>query len=514
MSSSESETSPDPVIGRPAWSIASRLTLWYATSAFVLVALATAVLYWVLVTNVDREDDQFLVDTVQILRGLMHERPDDVAALRQEVEWEGATRRYARLFVRILDEQGRVVVETPGTDAIFNGHEPPAPAALDVEPESGVDVRSGPGTPYRVLAAHARVGADARHTRLIQVALDRTSEQNVLRSYRARLWTVLGLALLAAGAVGYMIARRGMQPIKAITDKADGIRSSTLDARIPTAGLPAELSRLAITFNQMLNRLEEAFVRLSSFSADLAHELRTPINNLRGEVEVALGRPRDAGEYRRVLESALEECMRVCEMIDGLLLVARADSPETQIVRLPIDVHHELSGVRDLYEPAAADAGVQIEIVNTEAPLTASLDRTLFQRAINNLVTNALAHTPTDGRIRLSASSTVDHALQVEVFDTGRGIPPEHLSRVSDRFFRVDRSRSAESGGLGLGLAIVKSIARVHGGRVEITSVVGRGTTVTLYFPGAVLNSRVTPSLPSDSSAVSVPTARPSARAV
>jgi two-component system, OmpR family, heavy metal sensor histidine kinase CusS len=406
-----------------------------------------------------------------------------------------------------------VVVETPGTDAIFNGHEPPAPAALDVEPESGVDVRSGPGTPYRVLAAHARVGADLRNTRLIQVALDRTSEQNVLRSYRARLWTVLGLALLAAGAVGYTIARRGMQPIKAITDKADGIRSSTLDARIPTAGLPAELSRLAITFNQMLNRLEEAFARLSSFSADLAHELRTPINNLRGEVEVALGRPREADEYRRVLESVLEECMRVCEMIDGLLLVARADSPETQIIRVPIDVHHELSTVRDLYEPAAAEAGVQLEIA-TDAPLSASLDRTLFQRAINNLVTNALAHTPTDGRVRLSASSTVDHALQVEVIDTGRGIPPEHLSRVSDRFFRVDRSRSAESGGLGLGLAIVKSIARVHGGRVEIASVVGRGTTVTLYFPAAVLNARATLSSPSDSSAIPAATARHSAGAV
>jgi two-component system heavy metal sensor histidine kinase CusS len=490
MSSNESAASQNPVTDRPTWSIASRLTLWYATSAFVLVALATGVLYWVLVTNVDREDDQFLVDTVQILRGLMHERPADVAALRQEVEWEGATRRYARLFVRILDDQGQVVVETPGTDAIFNGHEPPAPAALDVEPESGVDVRSGPSTPYRVLAAHARVGAEGRTTRLIQVALDRTGEQNVLRSYRARLWTVLGLALLAAGAVGHTMARRGMHPIKAITDRADGIGSSTLDARIPTAGLPAELSRLAITFNQMLNRLEEAFARLSSFSADLAHELRTPINNLRGEVEVALGRPRDAGEYRRVLESTLEECMRVCEMIDGLLLVARADSPETQIIRVPVDVHHELSSMRDLYEPAAAETGVQLEIVQMVAPLTASLDRTLFQRAITNLVTNALAHTPTGGQVRLSAALTANDTLRVAVIDTGRGIPPEHLSRVSDRFFRVDRSRSAESGGLGLGLAIVTSIARVHGGCVEIASVVGRGTTVTLSFPGAVLNAR------------------------
>ena len=508
MSSNEPAFSPDQVADRSTWSIASRLTLWYATSAFLLVAIATGILYWVLVTNVDREDDQFLVDTVQILRGLMRERPEDVAALRQEVEWEGATRRYARLFVRIVDAEGRTVVETPGTDAIFKGHAPPAPAPVDADPESATDIHSAEGRPFRVLAAEARLGADGGARRLIEVALDRTSEQNVLRDYRARLWAVLALAFLAAGAVGYAIARRGMRPIRAITDKADGIRSSTLDARIPIAGLPAELSRLAMTFNQMLNRLEEAFARLSSFSADLAHELRTPVNNLRGEVEVALGRPRDAAEYRRVLESALEECMRVCDMVDGLLLVARADSPAAQIARAPIDVHHELGAVCELYEPAAADAGVRLEILSAAATLTASLDRTLFQRAVTNLIANALAHTPAGGRVALSASSAADRSLDVEVTDTGCGISPENLSRVSDRFYRVDRSRSAQSGGLGLGLAIVKSIARVHGGSVDFSSVIGRGTTVTLHFPGAVLDSSLTPS------DASLPVARQSARAV
>ena len=464
------------------WSIAGRLTLWYAVSAFLLVAVSTGVLYWVLVRNVDRQDDQFLIDTVQILRALIRERPDDVAALRQEVEWEGAARRYTRMFVRIRDSHDRVLVETPGTSGVLGARRVPA-AALDAEPGPGIDIRSSAGTPYRVLAAWARVGPDGRGGQLIEAVLDRTAEQALLRTYRTRVWIVLGLALFASGAVGYLIARRGMRPIEAITDTARGVRSDTLADRIPTAGLPSELASLASTFNQMLTRLEDAFMRLSSFSADLAHELRTPINNLRGEVEVALGKPRDAVAYRAALESILEECGRLSQMMDGLMFLARADSPETQIIRTLVDVDHELRTVTELYEPFAAESGVGITVERSAGgDLVTALDRSLFQRALSNLVTNALRHTPARGRVRLAAG-LADGVLQVEVADTGRGIPAEHLAKVSDRFYRVDPSRSSASGGLGLGLAIVQSIMKVHGGSLEIISEQDHGTTIRLRFP-------------------------------
>ena len=475
------------------WSIAAGLTLWYTASAFLLVALATGLLYWVLVRNVDREDDQFLVDTVQILRALIRERPDDTASLRQEVEWEGAARRYARVYIRVLDTDGRVVARTPGASASMWRQQPEA-AAPGLEAGPGVDGRSPTGTPFRMLAAWAPVGPAGRDRRLIQIALDRTAERQLLAKYRARLWSVLGLALLAAGAVGYSIARHGIRPIEAMTTTARDIRSSTLDRRMPTGGLPAELSSLAETFNQMMNRLEDAFARLSSLSADLAHELRTPINNLRGEVEVSLGKPRSAAEYREALESVLEECVRLSHMIDGLMFLARADSPETQVVRTPLDIPRELMAVREFFEPAATEAGVSFEVEAPDGPTVAALDRTLVQRALSNLITNALTHTPAGGRIRLTATRN-RRELQIEVSDTGVGISAEHLARVSDRFYRVDRSRSSGAGELGLGLAIVKSIMGVHGGSLEILSERGRGTTARLSFPDAVLEQQPSPAV-------------------
>jgi two-component system, OmpR family, heavy metal sensor histidine kinase CusS len=466
---------------RSPWSIGARLALWYTAATFVLVAIATGLLYWVLVTNVDREDDQFLVDTVQIMRALIRERPNDVAALRQEVDWEGTARRYAHVFVRVLNEDGTLIIETPGATAIIARH-PLLPADGSTEPGPGIDTTSPAGAPYRMLAAWAPLGAEGRERRLIQIALDRTTERQLLAEYRSRLWAVLAVALMASAFVGYTIARRGMAPVEAIAGTARRIGSSTLNARIPVERLPGELSSLATTFNDMLDRLEDAFARLSSLSADLAHELRTPINNLRGEIEVALGKPRAAAEYQDTLASVLEESSRLSQMIDGLMFLARAENPETQINRTRVDVRRELRGVCEFYEPAAAEAGVTLDAVDDVETVPATFDRTLVQRALGNLILNAVTHTPSGGRVRLSATRA-HGAVRIEVADTGAGIPAEHLSRVSGRFYRVDASRSSSSGGLGLGLAIVGSIMKVHGGSMEIASSPGSGTTVTLIFP-------------------------------
>src|SRR5262249_9572489 len=194
------------------------------------------------------------------------------------------------------------------------------------------------GKSVRILSARAAVGGRAENDRVIQVALDRTYEEDLLAGYRRNLWIVLGAALLVCALAGYRIAQRGLRPVAQITEMARRIRSSTLDERIEASGLPAELSALAGTFNEMLDRLEESFNRLARFSADIAHELRTPVNNLRGEAEVALGRSRSAAEYREVLGSCLEECARLARIIDSLLFLARAESPETQLAKEPLDV--------------------------------------------------------------------------------------------------------------------------------------------------------------------------------
>ena len=483
-----------PVALTRSWSLATRLTLWYAASTFILIATSAGLLYWVLVRNVNREQDQFLVDTVQIMREILRDRPNDIVSLRQEVEEEGAARQYTRMFMRIVDQQGGVIMETPGTGNLIETW-PPASVPADLVPSVASDAACRVRA-CRVLAAWAYVGSGRDKQYLIQEAVDRTAEQDLLVNYRRRLWAVLGLAFLAAGVVGHGIARQGMRPLQSITATAGRIRSSNLHERIETGGLPSELAILADTFNRMIAHIEDAFERLSSLSADLAHELRTPVNNLRGELEVALGRSRSASDYEATIASALEECVRLSHMIDSLMFLARAELPHAQIHRTRVDVRDELVAVAEFYEPAASEAGLLLHVVEPGAvKLAAELDRALFQRAISNLVTNAIAYTPRGGTVQLRASQS-ERDLRVEVIDTGVGIAPEHLSRVSDRFYRVDRSRSSTSGGLGLGLAIVKSIVQFHGGTVHVVSQPGSGTTVTLVLADAIVDEPTAVSTP------------------
>jgi two-component system heavy metal sensor histidine kinase CusS len=467
---------------RPArWSLAARLTAWYGGSAFLLISAATGFLYWALVSNLDRADDQFLVDKIRFLGVLLRNRSDDLPGLRQEVEWEWSTSRYAQFYVRILDETGRAIIESPGMSKYLAPEQFPGAGPVETEPGPGAEIHSTAGKSFRVLAARAGLGPSGGPPRTIQIALDRSYEEDLLAGYRRNLWLVLGVAFGACALAGYQIARRGLRPVAEITAMARRIRSTNLQERIEGASLPGELSLLASTFNEMLDRLEEAFTRLARFTADIAHELRTPVNNLRGEAEVALGKARSPEEYREVLGSCLEECGRLARTIESFLFLARAESPAATIAAEPVDVGRELATARDFYEPAAAEAGVSLHLTAPDGIRT-TLDRTLFQRAIGNLVANALAHTRSGGAITLTAARN-DGAVHVQVADTGCGIAREHLPFVFDRLYRVDQARSAAAGGVGLGLAIVKSIATLHRGSALIDSRLGEGTCVTLVFP-------------------------------
>lgn len=449
-------------------SLALRLSAWYAGSAFLLLAAGTGFLYWELVQNSNAEDDQYLWEKSNTLGKLLNQR--DFHTLKWEVEGESSTRPAVEVLSRVFASDGRILVESPGMSQQL----PP-----QIFPKSGrSEYRTIGPRIFRVLAVQ---GTDYR----LQVGLEVTFERNMFASYRERLWAVLAVGLLFAAIAGYAIARQGIRPVREIAATVRRIRSSTLNQRVETSDLPSELTLLASTFNDTLDSLEDAFARLARFSSDIAHELRTPLNNMRGEVEVALGKTRSAPEYREVLESSLEECLRLSRMIDSLLFLARAEHPETQIRREVIDVSNELCAVREFYEAAASEAGVSIE-VDASPELSAPLDRTLFQRAVGNLIENSLAHTNSGGHIRLECHRD-NGILLVAVADDGCGIPTEHLTRVFDRFHRVDAARSKNDGGTGLGLAIVKSVAALHGGDAEIESAFGKGTRVTLRLPAGAM---------------------------
>lgn len=235
---------------------------------------------------------------------------------------------------------------------------------------------------------------------------------------------------------------------------------------------------MASAFDGMLLRLADAFARLTQFSADLAHELRTPINNLMGETEVALSRPRSAAEYRQILESNLEEYSRLSRTVESLLFVARAENTQIPLSKARLDGRTELEAVCSYHEALAEEKGIRLVCLG-QGHLYA--DALLCKRALSNLLSNALRHTPAGGEIRLSLHEAVDGAAEIAVQDSGCGIAAEHIPKLFDRFYRVDPARSEE--GTGLGLAIVKSIMDLHGGSVAVGSQPGGGTTVRLRFP-------------------------------
>jgi two-component system heavy metal sensor histidine kinase CusS len=229
----------------------------------------------------------------------------------------------------------------------------------------------------------------------------------------------------------------------------------------------------------MLDRLEDGVQRLSGFAADLAHDLRTPINTLMVETQVALAHPRTAEEYQSLLESNTEEYERLARMIENTLFLARVDNAQLALKRETLNAQKELERIRDYFEGLAEEGGVTLDVAAGDISLSA--DPILLQRAVGNLVSNAIRHTPRGGAVRLLAGQG-PLGLDIAVENTGPGIAPEHIAHIFERYYRADPARSASSHSAGLGLAIVRAIMQLHGGEVLADSVVGRSTTFFLRF--------------------------------
>jgi two-component system heavy metal sensor histidine kinase CusS len=318
------------------------------------------------------------------------------------------------------------------------------------------------------------------------LAMDLSQELEILSQQRIWVWGVLIVAAVLCTRAGIAAAKWGTQPLREVSETARHIGSSTLNERLRTEGYPREIESLASTFNAMLQRLEDSFLRLSRFSADIAHELRTPVNNIRGESEVALAQPRTIDEYRETLSSCLEESVRLSELIESLLFLARSESPGEHLKRKRQSISALLSNVQGYYEAAASESGVSLRF-ECDGEVVGDVDGPLLQRALGNLVSNALANTAAGGAVILSAARQIQQ-LRIQVSDTGSGISGEALPKVFERFYRADPARARRSGGTGLGLSIVRQIVFLHGGDINIESQLGVGTTVSLILPTSLEN--------------------------
>ena len=468
------------VVQRRLNSIAVRLALWYGLSAFALVLVTTGSLYWALTVNLDREDALTLENHIQDLRLLLIASTPETPMAAPPVNGL-SLQTNQQIFVRLVDGSGATLFETPGMAELAPPALFPVLLAADARPSLHREMETKAGRQLRMVTARATLAPLVHDLRQFQLAVDRADEERFLREYRNLMFLILVLSVVACALGGMVIARRGMLPIERITRAARETRSGTLNQRLALTGLPSELALLGTTFNDMLDRLEDTFGRMSQFSADVAHELRTPITNMRGEIEVALGKTRTPAEYQDVLGSCLEEYERLTRIIQSLLFLAKAETA-IQLDHLDqVDLRQTIAAVIDFYETAGAEASVALQFVPGPM-LWAGADRTLVQQAVGNLISNAIAHTPPGGTVTV-ALAKVGHDVEVTVSDTGSGIAAQHLPHVFDRFYRADRARTGSTHHVGLGLTLVQSIAGLHNGSVWIESLPGQSTCVTLRFP-------------------------------
>ena len=465
---------------RSPWPITLRLALlFFGASALILLSVS-GVLYTALEDKLEIRDRAGLVDyALGVQQALLESSPGAAGA---EPDWLHKAEERAlgslRFQMRVLTGAGQVVVETPDMDAAVADF--PAAAEAPASDMTAVKWMSDAGETYLLTSAWVTQGNPQAPRYRLQIAFDLTESETILDSYKRELLLVLGLALLAAAGAAAAIVYVSLRPLRAFTRVAGAVRSDSLGVRLGAGRWPAELLGLARAFDEMLERLEEAFERLSRFSSDLAHEFRTPMQNLIASTTVVLSRDRSNAEYQALLDASLREYERLNRMVDQMLFIARSENAQLPLQREWLSSETEFAALLDFFGIAAEEAAVSLQVAGT---VRIWADRGLLRQAVSNLLSNALHHTPAGGVIQLHAGNDPDGAAIVSVEDSGPGIAAQHLPRLFDRFYRADFGRSRQGSGAGLGLAIVHTIARLHGGEVHVDGREGHGARFVLRLP-------------------------------
>lgn len=455
-------------------SIVFRLTLLFATvSTAVLLGLGLVVADLV-ERHFEELDMEVLGGKLELVRRLLAtaDSEADLVALR------------GRLDEALVGHHGlSIVVRDGGGYVRFAAGTARLP---DAPPTGKPFVWSDDGVSHRGFAAETPSGIAGARPFVVVLATDLAHHEHFMHSFRATLWTIMGAAALLTGLLGWVAARRGLAPLRRMRSAAAAITADRLHQRLEADSIPPELAEVAETLNDMLARLEESFRRLSDFSSDLAHELRTPVSNLLTQTQVMLSRVRSADEYREVLASNAEEFERLSRMIADMLFLAKSDNHLIVPHRERVDLAQEVRSLFEFYEALADEKQVRLSCMGDGG---VSGDRLMLRRAIGNLLSNAIRHTPVGGRVDVGIDGASPEGVTLTVENTGDDIPAEHLPRLFDRFYRVAPSRQRSCEGAGLGLAITRSIARAHGGDAGVRSRDGV-TTFELELPAAEVEVR------------------------
>ncbi len=366
---------------------------------------------------------------------------------------------------RISDLTGNVIYATPNSN--LDGFARSAPITDTIDLDS-VKIWRDKGQTYRgAVVQLMQKGFPDGKPLTIAVATGINFHLHYLESFRSYLRIITVAACLIAILATWFAVYQGHAPIRRISGEIRRIRSDQLHIRLAPETVPVELTELAISFNDMLERIEGVFRRLSNFSADIAHELRTPITNLKTQTEVALSQARSVEQYCEILYSNLEEYERMAKMVGDMLFLAQADNKLLKPELVTVDLAAEVRSLFDYFEAWAEERMVTLTLVGADVGVQG--DRLMIRRALSNLLSNAIRNTPKAGVVTVSVSSAPNKAV-LSVENPAAAISPEHLPHLFDRFYRPDASRQRSGEGAGLGLAIVKSIVEAHGGSIDAAS--------------------------------------------
>jgi two-component system heavy metal sensor histidine kinase CusS len=449
-------------------SITTRLTFFYAVAGFILLGIIALFLYWSMLNILYQNDSRFLSDEIRLVQYLLQKKPYNKLLLKHEINVAPFVLRksFYHYFIRVIDQNNQIMFETPGMKSALDG--------ADFFNKKKHWWYSKKGDKYLLMESNARFGEK------IQAALCVSYQHAAIEQYRKRAVAILIIGELFAILIGYIIARRGLYRLRMLTHITRKITAASLHQRIKAHTWPKELRKLGLAFDQMLDRIETAFSHLIQFSDDLAHELRTPVNNLMGQTEIALSCDASKEEYQHTLESNLEDLQRISHIIENLLFLARAENPQLAINKTLLKAHDEIAVIIDFYQAMADDKKIKI---TCEGSADLHANQVMFRRMISNLLSNALKYTKENGLIQIFIKETPDNLVEIIIRDNGIGIAAEHLPKIFDRFYRVDPARSHATGSTGLGLAIVKSIIDLHHATISIHSEPEKGTIFILLFP-------------------------------
>ncbi|MBE0599267.1 MAG: heavy metal sensor histidine kinase [Desulfuromonadales bacterium] len=462
-------------------SIRFRLTLWYSLTLAVLLAASGVFWHGYLSRSLLRQMDEKLLAVAQDVR-YFHREVAPPAGDEHCPGLEGFVLRHdGTEFVQILDETGKIACTSSNMDSF----------RLPLSPAAQLHVRHGATyfetvsgllpSPLRLLSFP--VIEDSHLVDIIQVGESQAVMAHTLGDLRQTFLVFSPLALLILIVGGWYLAGQALAPMARMARAARQVTAENLSQRLPVEHPGDEIAMLAENVNAMLARLEESFRRIRQFSGDASHELRTPLAILRGETEVTLRWARDPEEYRRTLESNLEEISRMGRIIEDLLTLAKSDAGE-----LPLEIRElSLSDLlQELYLQGntlgeSRSIAVKLRLEVTEE-IRIRGDELRLRQMFLNLIANGIKYTPPGGEVEICLAVRQEEAV-VSVHDTGIGIPPEHLPHIFDRFYRIDKARNRADGGTGLGLAISKGMVEAHAGRITVASTPGKGSTFTVFLP-------------------------------